>query len=188
MDFYMSKKAKEILKCDIFRYYGTERPPLKKRIFTDYRIAYLTALRGAQNCTNTLTRLFYKLRLRRLQRKTFIQIHETTRIGKGFYIGHMGHIVINPEAVLGDNVNIAAGVTIGQENRGKREGAPVIGNCVWIGANAAIVGNIRVGDDVLIAPNAYVNFDVPSHSVVIGNPATASFRENACEGYINRRV
>ena len=49
-----------------------------------------------------------------------------------------------------------------------------------------IVGGITIGDDVLIAPNAFVNFDVPSHSVVVGNPAVVHPRENATEGYINR--
>ena len=87
---------------------------------------------------------------------------------------------------IGDNLNIAAGVTIGKTNRGDKMGVPTIGNKVWIGTNAVIVGKITIGDDVLIAPNAYVNFDVPSHSVVIGNPAVIHEREEATKGYINR--
>ena len=89
---------------------------------------------------------------------------------------------------MGKNININRGVLIGQTNRGGRRGAPVIGNEVWIGINAAIVGNITIGDDVLIAPNSYVNCDVPSHSVVFGNPCIIKHRENATEGYINRKV
>lgn len=54
--------------------------------------------------------------------------------------------------------------------------------------NAAIVGNITISDDVLIAPNSYVNCDVPSHSIVFGNPYIIKHRENATEGYINRKV
>ena len=69
-----------------------------------------------------------------------------------------------------------------------RQVTPVIGNEVWIGINAAIVGKITIGDDVLIAPNSYVNCDVPSHSIVFGNPCIIKHRENATEGYINRRV
>lgn len=57
-----------------------------------------------------------------------------------------------------------------------------------MGANAVIVGNIRIGNDVLIAPGAYVNFDVPSHSIVLGNPAKIISRENATEGYITNIV
>ena len=76
-------------------------------------------------------------------------------------------------------------MTIGQENRGKRKGAPTIGNKVWMGVNSTIVGNITIGDDVLIAPNSYVNFDVPPHSIVIGNPGKIIHRENATQDYIN---
>ena len=80
------------------------------------------------------------------------------------------------------------GVTIGQENRGKRRGTPVIGNKVWIGVNATIVGKITIGDDVLIAPNTYVNCDIPSHSVVFGNPCIIKHRDNATEEYIDNVV
>lgn len=76
-------------------------------------------------------------------------------------------------------------MTIGQENRGRRKGAPTIGNKVWLGVNSTIVGNITIGDDVLIAPNSYVNFDVPPHSIVIGNPGKIIHRENATQDYIN---
>lgn len=71
---------------------------------------------------------------------------------------------------------------------GGRRGAPVIGDEVWIGINATIVGKVTIGDDVLIAPNSYVNCDVPSHSIVFGNPCIIKHRENATEGYINRKV
>ena len=90
--------------------------------------------------------------------------------------------------LIGKNCNIAKGVTIGQENRGKRKGTPIIGDSVWIGTNAVIVGKIVIGDDVLIAPNAFVNCDVPSHSVVTGNPCTIHHRDNATEAYVERLV
>lgn len=68
--------------------------------------------------------------------------------------------------------------------RGKREGVPIIGNRVSVGANAVIVGKITIGDDVLIAPNSFVNFDVPSHSIVLGNPGKIHHRDWATEGHI----
>ena len=80
------------------------------------------------------------------------------------------------------------GCTIGRENRGKRKGAPQIGNCVSVGINSTIVGNIKIGNNVLIAPNSFVNFDVPDNSVVIGNPGVIHHKENATEGYIAFRV
>lgn len=78
-------------------------------------------------------------------------------------------------------------ITIGQENRGSRKGVPTIGDNVWIGVNATIIGKITIGDDVLIAPNSYVNCDVPSHSVVFGNPCTIKPKVGATDGYINHK-
>lgn len=65
---------------------------------------------------------------------------------------------------------------------------PVLGDCVWLGVNSTVVGAVTIGDDVLIAPNSYVNCDVPSHSIVIGNPCRIIPRDNATEGYVNKRV
>lgn len=117
-----------------------------------------------------------------------LEIPWSTKIGYGLYFGHAYCITINPKAIIGNNCNIHRGVLIGQENRGKRKGTPVIGNKVWMGINATIVGNIHIGDDVLIAPGSYVNQDVPSHSIVFGNPCTVRSRDKATEGYINRTV
>lgn len=103
-------------------------------------------------------------------------------------ITHPYCIAINDRCVIGKNVNITKGVTIGQTNRGCKKGVPVIGNQVWIGANATIVGAVTIGDDVMIAPNSYVNFDVPAHSVVIGNPGVIHYRENATADYITDLV
>lgn len=122
---------------------------------------------------------------RRLTRITQIQVPLFTNIGEGFYIGQCVRIIINPKAVIGKNVNISTGCTIGQENRGKRMGALVISDNVWIGTNAVIVGAVHIGTDVLIAPNSYVNCDVPEHSIVLGNPCVIKHRLNATEGYVN---
>jgi serine O-acetyltransferase len=59
---------------------------------------------------------------------------------------------------------------------------------VWIGANAVIVGGITIGSNVLIAPNSYVNFDVPANSVVVGNPGAIYATERATEAYINNKI
>lgn len=171
---------------DLFRYYGKPETFLQK-IWRSPEKRYIVLLRKRQT-SKGLAGKWYAFRLMRLSRKTHIQIPQTTKIGEGFYIGHFGRIIINEESVIGKNVNIATGVTIGVENRGERKGCPTIGDSVWIGTNAVIVGNIHVGDDVLIAPLAYVNFDVPSHSIVVGNPGKIIPRQNATEGYIERTV
>lgn len=116
------------------------------------------------------------------------EIPYTVQIGEGLYIGHPYNITLNPKVKIGKNCNIHKGLTIGQENRGKRKGVPVIGNEVWIGVNVTIVGNITIGDDVLIAPNSFVNCDVPSHSIVFGNPCQIKTKINATENYINNKV
>lgn len=105
-------------------------------------------------------------------------------IGEGLYLGHAFNITINPNAKIGKNCNIHKGVTIGQENRGKRKGAPQIGDKVWIGVNATIVGKIKIGNNVLIAPNTYINCDIPDDSIVFGNPCIIKHNERATENYI----
>lgn len=133
-------------------------------------------------------KLFNKLMLRITSFMYKSEISSEAKIGYGLYIGHPFCITINPKAEIGCNCNIHKGLTIGQENRGKRKGVPKIGNEVWIGVNVTIVGAITVGDDVLIAPNTYVNRDIPSHSVVFGNPCIIKTKHNATEGYINNRI
>ena len=130
----------------------------------------------------------YRLLYRVYSKRRFIEIPRDVKIGPGLYIGHPNSITINSEVVIGSNCNIHRGVTIGRENRGTRKGAPTIGNNVWIGINSTIVGEILVGDDVLIAPNTYINCDIPSHTVVFGNPCQIKERNNATEGYINSVV
>ncbi|MDO4225500.1 MAG: serine acetyltransferase [Bergeyella zoohelcum] len=132
--------------------------------------------------------MIWRLILRRYQIKYGFQIYPETQIGEGFYLGHWGALVINPKVKIGRNCNIAQGVTIGQANRGKFIGVPEIGDEVWIGANAVIVGGIKIGNNVLIAPNSYVNTDVPDNAIVMGNPAQIISKENATEGYINNKI
>jgi serine O-acetyltransferase len=86
-----------------------------------------------RNTRKNYFRVFWKFLLRHYQIKYGFQIYPETQIGEGFYLGHWGSLVINPKAKIGKNCNIAQGVTIGQQNRGKNEGYPVIGDEVWIG-------------------------------------------------------
>jgi len=159
----------------------------KKCINPNLHFVYI--LRKAQKYQkNPFLNTFWRIVLRHYQIKYGFQIYPETQIGEGFYLGHWGSLVINPKTVIGKNCNIAQGVTIGQQNRGKNEGSPVIGDEVWIGTNAVIVGAITIGNNVLIVPNSYVNFDVPPNSVVIGNPAKIIPTPNATMDYINRKV
>lgn len=140
--------------------------------------------RQAQESTG-LKRKMYHFLLVHYRKKNCVDISPELKIGGGWYCGHPYAITINSHAVLGRNVSVHKGVTIGRENRGRRKGFPVIGDNVWIGINATVVGNVHIGNDVLIAPNTFVNQDIPDHSVVFGNPCIIKHRENATEGYIN---
>lgn len=181
---------KTTLQKDFYRESGkwlTHFQMLKKCFSPNLHFIYI--FRNCQKHHKTpILGMFWKLILRHYQIKYGFQIYPETKIGEGLYLGHWGALVINPKAKIGKNCNIAQGVTIGQANRGKNAGFPTIGNEVWIGANAVIVGNITIGDNVLIAPNSYVNTDVPPNSVVMGNPAQIIPNENATLNYINNKV
>jgi serine O-acetyltransferase len=134
--------------------------------------------------SNPLISAISKIMIRLLTYRYGFQIPSVTTIGGGFFIGHFGTIVVSVNASIGQNCNIAHGCTIGAA-RGKNSGAPQIKDFVWIGTGAVIVGNIKVGPNVMIAPNAFVNFDVPPNSIVIGNPAKIISKENPTKNYIN---
>ena len=109
-------------------------------------------------------------------------------IGRGFRIGHVGGIVINPDVVIGNNVDIYNGVLLGVNFRGRKKGCPTIKDNVFIGANAVVCGNITIGCDVLIAPNSFVDFDVPDHSIVSGNPSIIKPRECATRDFVTLTI
>lgn len=178
----MFKLFPDIVYSDLYRYNG--KMGVKNLLGTAIRkvdFRWILLFRIYQSRRHPF---FSRWMLRRCSLKTGIQIGWHSTIGKGLVLVHCGNIAVNNEAVIGKNCTMYHGVTVGMEFRGSRQGNPVIGDNVWIGSNACIVGNIKIGDDVLIAPLSFVNFDVPSHSIVIGNPAKIIHRENATECYI----
>lgn len=111
-----------------------------------------------------------------VQVMTGIELHCETRVGRRLLIEHFGGIIISGDAVIGDDVVIRQGVTIGLRTTGRR-GAPVIGNRVDIGAGAKLLGPIRVGDDAVIGANAVVLCDVPAGALAVGVPAVIKPRK-----------
>ena len=127
---------------------------------------------------------FFFLWLKRIKYAYGFDISYRTQIGKGLYIGHFGGIVIHGDAVLGENCNISQGITIGVLNRGKHMGVPTIGNNVFIGPNAVVLGGITIGNNALIGVNSLVNFDVPDNAVVA--PALSTIISyKGTENYVN---
>lgn len=182
------REYKEILEKDIlfnatFRC-GKSQLPKKEQRAVEFKTVKL--YRKYQVNLGNFWGYFYRRRLEKNALKTGIEFLGNPNIGAGLIIGHWGRIVINGNAKFGNEIMLTHNVTIGRDIRGAREGAPIIGNKVCIRTNSTVVGNITIGDDVLIAPNTFVNFDVPSHSVVIGNPATIHHKDNATEGHLGR--
>lgn len=99
-----------------------------------------------------------------------IHIDKQARIGKGFYIGHFGGIRIGP-CRIGNNCSVHQQVHICSFPGKIRQANPTIGDCVWIGAHAQILGNVAVASRSTIAPGAQVKSDVPAGTLVMGAPA-----------------
>lgn len=101
---------------------------------------------------------------------TGIEIHPGAKIGKALFIDHGMGVVIGETAVVGDNVTMYQGVTLGGTGKEKGKRHPNIGNNVVIGAGAKILGNITVADNSYVGANAVVIKDVPANSTVVGVP------------------
>lgn len=101
---------------------------------------------------------------------TGIEIHPGAQIGNGFFIDHGMGVVIGETTIIGDNVLLYQGVTLGGtgKERGKRH--PTLGNNIVVGTGAKVLGNITIGDNSYIGANAVVVKDVPPNSTVVGVP------------------
>ncbi len=104
------------------------------------------------------------------QRKTGIDIHPGATIGKGFFIDHGTGVVIGETAVIGDQVTLYQGVTLGGTGKETGKRHPTLGSNVTVGAGAKILGPITIGDHVKVGAGAVVLRDVPPNSTVVGNP------------------
>lgn len=114
---------------------------------------------------------------------TGISIPASVQIGSSFYIGHFGGIILNAKTRIGNNCNISQGVTIGVSGLYSKRGVPTIGNNVYVGANAVIVGKVTIDDNVLIAANSLVNMDVSKDCIMMGVPAI-KIADKGSKGYI----
>ena len=108
---------------------------------------------------------------------TGIDLPCETRVGRRLRFEHFGGIIISGDTVIGDDVVIRHGVTLGLK-RTHKPGAPRIGNRVDIGAGAVLLGPIQVGDDAVIGANAVVLQDVPAGALAVGIPARIVMRSS----------
>lgn len=176
---------------DLYRITGTVGPTaLLKQLLMGESFKYSFWLR---TCGYTRSRRalkytvypFARLALRRLTYRFGISIPLATQIGPGFYIGHFGGIVVNGRSTIGSNCNISHGVTLGQANRGRNVGFPRIGDNVYIGPGAKIVGAVKIGNSVAIGANCVVTCDIADNSVVVGIPGRVISQAGSA-GYVER--
>lgn len=104
-------------------------------------------------------------------RKTGIEIHPAATIGKRLFIDHGTGVVIGETAVIGDDVTIYQGVTLGGTGHDTGKRHPTIGNGVLIGSGAKVLGPFKVGDNSRIAAGAVVLNEIPPDSTAVGVPA-----------------
>lgn len=171
------EKLKAYIKADLTRYLDGQ-PVTSKRFFRSYCFTpgfnYTFWLRVCQWAAGGNHKLIFAVARLRLHNKSIkygISIPWQTQVGPGLYIGHFGGIVVNPNAVIGCNVNLTDGVTIGQRWMGSAWGYPVIGDRVYIGTSAKVLGGCKLGDDSAVGACALILSDIPNKGVAVGIPA-----------------
>jgi serine O-acetyltransferase len=171
-------------RADTWRVFGSFSWPIALRGFVlrrNYRaVATLRLCHYAANGKGLLARpflIFARLLHRMACHSAGIDLPWATRVGGGLALTHGWGLVVNENAVIGRNVTMLHGATLGQRDRlgadGSRSpgGSPTIEDEVWIGPHAIVVGPITVGRGSRIAGGACVFEDVPPRSIVVGNPA-----------------
>ena len=178
-----------IIRADLYRQGGLTGLTgfIKAWYYPGFRYTYLFRM-ASRHSKRSLCGLYYRLLMRHYRFRYGFEINPEALIGPGFYLtSHCSPVIIGP-VEIGRNCNVGHSVTIGRSIAGSKKGRPTIGNNVWIGTGSVVVGKINIGDNVLIAPNAFINFDVPDHSLVIGNPGKIIKKEYPTREYINNVI
>jgi len=170
------------LRADLARYTGLaqERMPtlrVLRSLAEAQGVWAITAYRFGQWANDEAPRPLRKLAkaaylgvFKAVEIMTGVSLPAHAQIGPGLYIGHFGNIIIHPDTVMGANCALSQGVTIGVLG-GERQGVPRLGNNVYVGAGAKILGPITIGDGAVIGANAVVVRDVPAGATAVGVPA-----------------
>ncbi len=114
----------------------------------------------------------------RTVRKTGIEIHPGATIGKGLFIDHGNGVIIGETTIIGDNVTMYQGVTLGGTGKEQGKRHPTIGNNVMISAGAKVLGSFTVGENSKIGAGSVVLSEVPPNCTVVGVPGRVVKRDN----------
>ena len=112
---------------------------------------------------------------------TGVEIHPAATIGRRFFIDHGMGVIIGETAVLGEDVLLYQGVTLGGTGNETGKRHPTLGDRVVVGAGAKVLGNITIGSDTRIGANSVVLHNVPAHSTVVGIPGKVVRRRKGDE-------
>jgi serine O-acetyltransferase len=170
-------KLINLIKSDLFRY--TKSGSLKSFIKTyslrgSFRYIFWVRINSIFIKKRSLKYTIFPITWviwRRYSYKYGISIPYKTKIGYGFKINHFGGIIINSNSVIGNNVTICQGVTIGNNEIANDVECPIINDGVYIAPGAKVIGNITIGDNVVIGANSVVVKNVTSNKIVGGIPA-----------------
>jgi serine O-acetyltransferase len=171
---------RELVHADVTRFFGGySRARLLRAVALErtFRVVLTLRLCQAAQASGVKPLLLAAVVLHRLaSARAAVDLPWKTRIGPGFRLFHGWGAVVNTHAVIGADVSLFHGVTLGQGDRiaadgSRTTGYPVICDEVWIGPHAIIVGGVTVGRGARIAGGAVVTKDVPAASLVAGNPA-----------------
>lgn len=138
-----------------------------------------------------LANRLWKLKLRILARMlsnfarffSGIEIHPGARIGRRLVIDHGMGVVIGETAIIGDDVLIYHGVTLGGKENSAVDRHPIIGSHVVLGAGSKIIGRITIGDNCYVGANTVVTKDIPAGSTVVGQTGKILSKKEAKEGH-----
>ena len=111
-------------------------------------------------------------------RKTGIEIHPGAQIGKGFFIDHGNGVIIGETAIIGNNVTLYQGVTLGGTGKEHGKRHPTVGDNVMISAGAKVLGSFTIGENSKIGAGSVVLSEVPPNSTVVGVPGRVVKRDN----------
>ena len=150
----------------------------------EYRVAHAVTRIRTRALRSLLTKCCV-LSQKLIQIVTGIHLPRTCHIGRSLYIPHAGPVFVSEAACIGDSCTLHPGVVIGAAGRGDRRGSPRIGDRVFLGVHAVVLGGIRVGSDSAIGAGAVVTHDIPPESVVVGNPARC-ISSNGSRGLITK--
>ncbi|MCR5303115.1 MAG: serine O-acetyltransferase [Lachnospiraceae bacterium] len=140
------------------------------RVIRSYRRAHKLYLKGHY--------FWARLISQRAARATGIEIHPGARIGRGFFIDHGNGVIIGETTIIGDNVTLYQGVTLGGTGKEHGKRHPTIGNNVMISAGAKVLGSFKIGDNSKIGAGSVVLEEVPENSTVVGVPGRVVRRNN----------